>query len=73
MRDGKVKTVFKHVGTYMIFDKKMDSKFTLKDRLVAGSHKMAPPLCITYSIDMARGSVRLAFLISGLNDLDICA
>ena len=43
MREGKLKSVFKYVGTHMIFDIKMDGKFTRKVRLVAGGHKMAPP------------------------------
>ena len=57
----------------MIFDIKMDGKFTCRVRLVAGGHKMAPPSSITYSIVVTRESVRLVFLISGLNDLDMCA
>ena len=57
----------------MIFDIKMDGKFTCKARLVAGGHKAAPPSSITYSSVVTRETVRLAFIISGLNDLDICA
>ena len=57
----------------MIFDIKMDRDFTLKSRLVAGGHKTAPPTSTTYSSFVTRESVRLEFLISGMNDIDICA
>ena len=43
MREGKVKPGFKYAGTHMIFDIKMDVKFTCKYRLVAGGHNMAHP------------------------------
>ena len=51
----------------------MDSKFIRKDRLVAGGHKMARPLSITYYSVVTRESVRLEFIFSFLNDLDICS
>ena len=73
MKEGKVKPVFKYVGTHMIFDIKMDSKFTQKARLVAGGHKTAPPLSTTYFIVVTREGVRMAFIIAGMNDLDTCA
>jgi len=53
----------------MVFDVKMD--FTRKARFVAGGHVTDPPTSITYSSVVARDSVRLAFLIAALNDLDI--
>ena len=49
----------------------MDSKFTRMARLVAGGHKINLPSSITYSSVVARDSIRLAFLIAALNDLDI--
>ena len=45
--------------------------FTRKARFVAGGHVTDPPTSITYSSIVARDSVRLAFLIAALNDLDI--
>ena len=59
MREGKVKQGFKYIGTHMIFDKKMDSKFTHKSRLGAGRHKTAPKLSIIYSSLVTMKSVRL--------------
>ena len=72
-REEKVKSWFKYVGTHIIFDIQMDGKFTCKARLVVGGHHMKPTLSITYSSVVIRESVRLEFIIAGLNDLDICA
>ena len=73
MIEGKVKPVFKYVGTHMIFDIKIDGKFTCRARLVAGGHNTAPPLFTTYYSVVTRKSVILAFIIAVLNYLDICA
>ena len=43
MRERKVKTLFKYIIVHMIFDIKMDGKFTRRVRQVAGGHKTAPP------------------------------
>jgi hypothetical protein len=53
----------------MIFDIKMD--FMHKARFVAGGHVTEPPTSIKYSSVVARDSIRLAFLIASLNNLDI--
>ena len=71
MREGKVKPGFKYCGTHMIFDIKMDGKFSRKARLVADGHKTNAPSSITYSSVVSRESVRLALLIASLNGLDI--
>jgi Reverse transcriptase (RNA-dependent DNA polymerase) len=55
----------------MVFDIKMD--FTHKARLVAGGHVTDPPSSITYSSVVSRESVRIAFVIAALNDLEIMA
>ena len=73
MREGKEELGLKYIWIHMLFDIKMDGKCTWKDRLVAGGHKKAPPLPITSSIFVIRESVRISFLISGLNDIYICA
>ncbi len=59
----------KWIPCHVIFDIKMD--FTRKARFVAGGHVTNPPTSITYSSIVARDSVRLAFLIAALNELDI--
>jgi len=55
----------------MIFDIKMD--FTRKARYVAGGNMTDPPDSITYSTVVSRDSVRIAFLLAALNDLDLLA
>ena len=55
----------------MIFDVQMD--LTQKARLVAGGHLIEPPASITFSSVVSRDSVRLAFLIAALNDLEVTA
>ena len=45
--------------------------FTRKARFVAGGHKTDPPSSLTYSSVVSRDSVRIAFLIAALNNLDI--
>ena len=73
MKNGKVKPGYKFCGTHMIFDIKMDGKFTRKARLVADGHTTDAPSSITYSSVVSRESVRLALLLASLNNLDIAA
>jgi hypothetical protein len=72
-RNGKKLVGFQEIGCHMIFDIKMDGNFTRKARLVAGGHTTETPSSATYSSVVSRESVRLAFTIAGLNDLDIYA
>jgi Reverse transcriptase (RNA-dependent DNA polymerase) len=62
---------YQEIRCHVIFDVKMD--FTRKARFVAGGHTTDTPSSITYSSVVSRDSVRLAFLIAGLNDLDVLA
>ena len=62
---------FQEIKCHMIFDVKMD--LTRKARFVAGGHMTEPPASITYSSVVSRDSVRIAFLLAALNDLDILA
>jgi Reverse transcriptase (RNA-dependent DNA polymerase) len=55
----------------MVFDVKPD--FTRKARLVAGGHMTDPPSAITYASVVSRESVRIAFLLAALNNLDVLA
>ena len=48
-KTGKVKPGFSYCGTHIIFDIKMDGKFTRKARLVADGHTTKAPSSITYS------------------------
>ena len=71
MRKGNIKPGYDHVNVHIIFYTKMDWKFTGKARLLAVGHTTAPPSAITYLSVVSRDSVRIAFLFSSLNDLDI--
>ena len=62
---------YKWIPLHLIFDVKMD--FTRKARLVTRGHVTDPPTSMTYSSVVSRESVRIAFLIAALNDLDILA
>ena len=73
MQTGKVRPDYKEIPCHMIFDIKMDGKFTRKARFVAGGHVTDPPTAITYSSVVSRDSVRLALTIASLNDLDLFA
>ena len=72
-RSGQVPSLigFQEIRCHIIFDIKMD--FTRKARFVAGGHTTDTPGLLTYSSVVSRDSVRLAFLIAGLNDLDVLA
>ena len=62
---------YKEASVHMVFDIKLDGKFTRKARLVADGHKTETPTSSTYSSVVSRESVRIAFLYANLNNLDI--
>jgi hypothetical protein len=59
----------KWIPCHIIFDIKMD--LTRKARYVAGGHLTDPPAASTFSTVVSRESVRIAFLIAAINDLDV--
>lgn len=61
----------KRIPYHIIFDVKFD--LTRKARLVAGGHRNQVPSHATYSSVASRESVRLGFMLAGLNNLDIMA
>ena len=60
---------YEPIPCHMVFDVKMD--FTRKARFVAAGCFTEPPASITYASVVSRESVRIAFLLASLNDLDI--
>jgi len=63
---------YKEIGVHMIFDIKMDGKFTQKARLVANGNKTpAIPQYDKYLRVVSRESVRIGLLYAALNDLEI--
>ena len=61
----------KWIKCHLIFDVKMD--FTRKARYVAGGHMTDPPPTLTYSSVVSRDSVRIAFMLAALNDVQLLA
>jgi len=59
----------KYIRCHMIFYLKLD--LTHKAHFVAGGHMTDPPTSLTYSSVVTRDSMRLAFLIAALNELDV--
>jgi hypothetical protein len=55
----------------MIFDVKLDNKFTRKARMVAGGHQTKPPSTLTYASVVSRDSVRIALTMAALHDLQV--
>jgi hypothetical protein len=68
-KSGKKLVGYQEIKCHMVFDIKMD--LTRKARFVAGGHTTETPESITYSSVVSRESVRIAFLIAALNDLDV--
>ena len=70
-RNGTALIEYQEINCHMVFDVKMDGSFTRKARFVAGGHTTEPPATATYSSVVTRESVRIAFLVAALNDLEI--
>ena len=62
---------YQEIKCHMVFDIKMDGDLTRKAYFVAGGHTTEPPATSTYSSVVSHESIRLAFLIAALNDLDV--
>jgi Reverse transcriptase (RNA-dependent DNA polymerase) len=60
---------FQRIPCHLVFDVKID--FTRKARFVAGGHVTSPPATQTYASVVSRESVRIAFLLASLNDMDV--
>ena len=62
MRQGELKPEFQYVGTHMIFDIKLDGRFTRKARLAEVGRNTEPPQSLTYYSVVTRKNVGLSFL-----------
>ena len=70
-KDNHAPVGYKKITCHIIFDVEMD--LTRKARYLVGGNLTNPPLFIIYVSMVSRDGVRLAFLISVLDDLDILA
>jgi len=71
MESGKVIPSYKYITTHMIFNIKMDRKFTRKARLITNGHKIDVPTSITYSSVISRDSIRICLIATLLNGLNM--
>ena len=62
---------YQEIKGHWIFDIKMDRKFTRKARFFACGHMTEPPSIMNFSTVVTRESVRIAFLLAGLNKIDV--
>ena len=64
---------YQEIRCHMILDIKMDGRFTGKACYVTSSHTTDPPSSITYYSVVSRDSVRIAFTLAALNNVDLRA
>ena len=69
--DDAIPVGYQWIPCHMIFDIKLD--LTRKARFVAGGHWTDPDPTLSYSTVVTRDSVRIAFLLAALNEIDIKA
>jgi hypothetical protein len=67
--DGKAPVGYQKIDCHMIFDVKMTLE--RKAQYVAGGHQTEPTKDIAFASVVSRDSIRIAFLIAALNDLQI--
>ena len=64
---------YQQIDCYVIFDIKMGENFCRKARIVAGGHQTSTLLHLIYSSVVSYNSIRLAFTLAALNNLEILA
>ena len=62
---------YQQIKCHMIFDIKIGEGFRRKSCYVGGGHTTTAPTSLTYSSVVSRDSVRIALLISAVNDLKV--
>jgi hypothetical protein len=67
--DNKTPVGYQKIDCHMNFDVKMTLE--RKARYVAGGHQTEPPKDITFASVISRDSIRIAFLVAALNDLEV--
>ena len=64
---------YKEITCHFVFDIKLDGSFTRKARFCANGSKTDVPKSLSYSSVVSRESVRIAFLLASLNDVEVSA
>ena len=62
---------FKKLNCHLIFEVKLSENFRRKARFVADGHRTTAPKSLSYSTVVSRDSVRIAFLLAALNNLQV--
>jgi len=66
--DDTIPIGYQWISCHMVFDIKLD--LTRKARFVAGGHWTDPDPTLSYSTVVTRDSVRIAFLLAALNEVE---
>jgi hypothetical protein len=71
--DGDPNTLigYTQITGHLVFDVKLGENFRRKARFCADGHKTGAPASVTFSIVVARDSVRILLLIAALNELEV--
>ena len=72
-RRGQKLVGYQEIRCHMIFDNKMDGRFTRKARFVVGGHTTDTPSSIKYYSVVSMDSIRIAFTLAALNGVEIRA
>ncbi len=70
LKDEPIPPGYKRIPYHVVFDVKFDLR--RKARLVAGGHLTDPPKEDIYSGVVGTESIRIAFLLAAMNNLDVC-
>ena len=66
-----MKPGFKKLNCHLIFEVKLSENVRRKARFVADGHRTTSPKSLSYSTVVSRDSVRIAFLIAALDNLQV--
>jgi hypothetical protein len=71
--EGELPVGYQKIKCHFVFNIKMGKNFRQKARLVTNGNQTKAPPALTYSSVVSRDSVRIAFLVAALNDLQLLA
>ena len=66
-----MKPAFKKLNCHLIFEVKLSENFRRKARFITDGHRTKAPKSLSYSMEVSRDSVRIAFLLAALNNLQV--
>ena len=66
-----MKPAFKKLNCHLIFEVKLSENFRRKARFITDGHRTKAPKSLSYSMEVSPDSVRIAFLLAALNNLQV--